>query len=216
MNTSQIFKLIFKHDLRLNELSEENTSSTNNKPEASVLDFMKPDPTFSKLHFSGSNLEAEQFGLDTLSNYATLVSAIQKGLDSDTFITDESIHNTLDAAIQSIEVGERFVVPTHNISEENPEIIETISNLELKSLLEQEYLVFYKAPARNGFDLFLFSKKNIYRDLFPHLQKLVLTAFRFFSINGKKFNTERHFYFETWTLSQPPHGFEEVFPETIL
>tara|TARA_R110002096_G_scaffold326134_4_gene520051 strand:- start:1280 stop:1930 length:651 start_codon:yes stop_codon:yes gene_type:complete len=216
MNTSQIFKLIFKHDLRLNELSEENTSSTNNKPEASVLDFMKPDPTFSKLHFSGSNLEAEQFGLDTLSNYATLVSAIQKGLDSHTFITGESIHNTLDAAIQSIEVGERFVVPTHNISEENPEIIETISNLELKSLLEQEYLVFYKAPARNGFDLFLFSKKNIYRDLFPHLQKLVPTAFRFFSINGKKFNTERHFYFETWTLSQPPHGFEEVFPETIL
>ena len=216
MTTNQIFKLIFKNDLRLNELSEENTSTSKKNAQASILDFMKPDPTFSKLHFSGTNLETEQFGLDTLSNYATLVGAIQVGLDSDTFITDKSIHNRLDTAIQSIEVGERFVIPTLNTQKGNPEILETITNLELKALLEQEYLVFYKAPARNGFDLILFSKKNIYRDLFPHLKELVPNAFRFFSINGKKFNTERHFYFETWTLSYPPHGFEEVFPETIL
>jgi hypothetical protein len=52
--------------------------------------------------------------------------------------------------------------------------------------------------------------------MFYPLQKLVPETFRFFSINGKKFRTERHFYFETWTLEKPPHGFEEVFPETVL
>ena len=216
MNESQIFKLIFKHDLLLNELSEDNTSALQKNAEASILDFMKPDPTYSKLHFAGTNLEAEQFGLNTLSKYSSVVEAIQKGLSINTFITEADIHTTLDTAVQSIEVWERFVAPTQNIQEENPELLKTTSQLELKSLLEQEYLVFYKAPARNGFDLILFSKKNIYRDLFPHLQELVPSAFRFFSINGKKFNTERHFYFETWTLSHPPHGFEEVFPETIL
>ncbi len=216
MNSTQIFKLIFKHDLRLNELSEENDSASPKHSEASVLDFMKPDPTFSQLHFSGSDLEAEQFSLDSLSNYAELIEAIQLGLASEAYIVQHNTHSKLDAAIKAIEIGERIVIPSKKDPQENQELLEKAPNLELKVLLEDGHSVLYKAHARNGFDLFLFSKKNIYRDLFPHLQKLVPSAFRFFSINGKKFNTERHFYFETWTLSQPPHGFEEVFPETIL
>jgi hypothetical protein len=35
-------------------------------------------------------------------------------------------------------------------------------------------------------------------------------------MNGKRITSERKFYFETWALSQPPHGIEEVFPETVL
>jgi hypothetical protein len=40
--------------------------------------------------------------------------------------------------------------------------------------------------------------------------------FRFFSMNGKRINSERTFYFETWALDRPPHGIEEVFTETVL
>ncbi len=216
MNNTQILKLIFKHDLRLNELSEENSSNSAKQPEASILDFMKPDPTFSRLQFSGSDLETEHFSLDSLSNYSLLIEAIQKGLNSDIFITQKNTCNNLEVAIQETGIGERILIPSGSDPQKNRELLETASNMELKTLLDQEHIVLYKAQARNGFDLFLFSKKNIYRNLFPHLQMLVPSSFRFFSINGKKFNTDRHFYFETWTLSQPPHGFEEVFPETIL
>jgi hypothetical protein len=76
--------------------------------------------------------------------------------------------------------------------------------------------VIYKEQAKNGFDLHMFSKKNIYTKFFHPLQNMLPDAFRFFSINGKKFRSERHFYFETWTLARPPHGFEEVFPESVL
>ena len=99
--------------------------------------------------------------------------------------------------------------------------IDTNSNVghlkdELKEALEDKFIVVYKEQAKNGFDLHLFSKKNIYTDMFYPLQELVPDNFRFFSINGKKFRSERHFYFETWTLDRPPHGFEEVFKESVL
>ncbi|MDZ7806392.1 MAG: hypothetical protein U5K71_04670 [Gracilimonas sp.] len=86
----------------------------------------------------------------------------------------------------------------------------------LRKTIDHGHIVIYKVLSKDGFDLQIFSKKNVYRDMFFPLQKLVPDHFRFFSINGKKFNTERHFYFETWTLNRPPHGFEEVFPETVL
>ena len=99
--------------------------------------------------------------------------------------------------------------------------VDTNSNVghlktELREVLENEFVVIYKEQAKNGFDLHLFSKKNIYTKFFFPLQSMLPDAFRFFSINGKKFRSERHFYFETWTLARPPHGFEEVFPESVL
>lgn len=120
------------------------------------------------------------------------------------------------AAIEAIKVSESIIASLTEPAEERLPSIENEDDYGLKFLLENEFLVFHKVAAPNGFDLVLYSKENVYFNLFPHLHKLVPDAFRFFSINGKKFNTERHFYFETWTLARPPHGFEEVFPETVV
>ena len=216
MNSSQIFKLIFKHDLRLNELVDNNTVTSREDAEASILDFMTPDPTYSRLHFSGTDLETEKFGINTLTEYASIIEAIERGLSAHSYSANNETYSTFIEAIQSIEVNQGvFISPNQNATKELPSI-EMDTDFGLKFLLENEFIVVHKVAAPTGFDLVLYSKENVYFDLFPHLQNLVPDAFRFFSINGKKFNTERHFYFETWTLARPPHGFEEVFPETVI
>ncbi|MFA5668216.1 MAG: hypothetical protein WC967_03160 [Balneolaceae bacterium] len=216
MNSSQIFKLIFKHDLRLNELADNNAASTPKDAEASILDFMKPDPTYSRLHFSGTDLETEEFGINTLTEYASIIEAIERGLNAHSYSANNEIYSTFMEAVQSIDVNQGvFISPTENATKQLPSI-HNEEDFGLKFLLENEFIVVHKVAAPTGFDLVLYSQDNVYFDLFPHLQNLVPDAFRFFSINGKKFNTERHFYFETWTLARPPHGFEEVFPETVI
>jgi hypothetical protein len=87
---------------------------------------------------------------------------------------------------------------------------------ELAEVLKSGDLVLYKEKAHQGFDLHLFSQKNIYPKLFYPLRNLVNDDFRFFSINGKRIRSERQFYFETWSLHKPPHGAEEVFAETEI
>jgi hypothetical protein len=97
-----------------------------------------------------------------------------------------------------------------------PEIIHSFVGRMLRDVLEKGWIVAYKREAKNGFDLLLFSKGNIYPKFFYPLQKLLPEAFRFFSINGKRLSSEQKFFFETWTLHKPPHGFEEVFPESVF
>jgi len=84
------------------------------------------------------------------------------------------------------------------------------------NVLKTGTYVIYKEQAHHGYDLHLFSMENIYPALFDALKPLVDDQFRFFSINSKRMGSERHFYFETWTLENPPHGAEEVLPETVL
>ncbi|MFY0685305.1 MAG: hypothetical protein JXR20_12200 [Balneola sp.] len=219
MNNSQILKLIFNHDQRLAELAPTEIDSNTSDANSVLADFMRPDPTYSRLYFTASDLENETFGINTLTEYTSFLDAIEKGLQSENFSTKAGSFNDLDSAINAIEFGEVVVIQnndnfTPNISDlhrSNPEF-KTV----LKKSLENGLVIIYKDEAPNGFNLHLFSKKNIYQSLFYPLQKLLPVAFRFFSINGKKFKTERHFYFETWTLDRPPHGFEEVFVESVL
>ncbi|MEO1021371.1 MAG: hypothetical protein AAFW89_02410 [Bacteroidota bacterium] len=219
---NQIFKLIFEHDLRLDELTDRNTHGNPKLPTSSLEDFLKPDPTFSKLYFTGTDLDRDLFGLNQLSAYTQILDAIDAGLNHAPVRTQQASFPSLTEAISTLEPGQAVV-----IGNEEPEIelstvfIDYNSNVghlksELRTLLEQDLVVIYKEQAKNGFDLHLFSRKNVYRDIFFPLQALVPEAFRFFSINGKKFRSERHFYFETWTLDRPPHGFEEVFTESVL
>ena len=87
---------------------------------------------------------------------------------------------------------------------------------ELAHILKTGAYVLYKEQAHHGYDLHLFSMDNIYPTLFEQLKPVVSDEFRFFSINSKRMGSERHFYFETWTLDNPPHGAEEVLAETVL
>jgi hypothetical protein len=86
----------------------------------------------------------------------------------------------------------------------------------LRSLLGEGHIIIFIEKTDNGNDLHLFSRENIYPAFFRELKPLVGPGFRFFSINGKRAKSDRLFFFETWTLDRPPHGFEEVFPETVL
>ncbi|MEQ9089618.1 MAG: hypothetical protein RIE52_00935 [Balneola sp.] len=222
MNNSQILKLIFHHDQRLDQLQDRNANRTKEQIESTLADFMKPDPTYSRLYFTGTDLKKEKFGIDVLSEYDGFISAMEEGLDTDSYQTHSDDFDSLDEAISSLELGEVIVVGDKKADFDISTLhIDTNSNVghlktELREVLENEFVVIYKEQAKDGFDLHMFSKKNIYTKFFHPLQNMLPDAFRFFSINGKKFRSERHFYFETWTLARPPHGFEEVFPESVL
>jgi hypothetical protein len=221
MNNTQIFKLIFLHDQRLDELADRGAGIPD---KATLEDFMKPDPTYSKLYFSGTDLEKEQFGLSTLQAFPRIIEAIQTGLGAEKYHTASDEFNSLAEAIDTISVGDVII-----IGDEADQMKSEIATLhlddnsnvghlksELREFLQNDCIVIYKEKAHDGFDLHFFSKKNIYTRFFHNLQNLLPDAFRFFSINGKRMRSERFFYFETWTLAQPPHGFEEVYPESVL
>ncbi|MEX0719312.1 MAG: hypothetical protein WD059_01505 [Balneolaceae bacterium] len=218
-----IFKLIFEHDLRLDKLAKRNANKAKDEDEATLADFMKPDPTYSKFYLTGTDLSNEFFGLNNLKEFPKVLEALQEAFSGKNIHTSGTSHNSLGRAIESVNTGEVIVLSDEkklnfDISSIHIDTNSNVGHLksELKEFLEQRLIVIYKEQAKDGFDLHIFSKRNIYRDMFFPLQKLVPDAFRFFSINGKKFRSERHFYFETWTLDKPPHGFEEVFPESVL
>lgn len=221
---TDIFKLIFHHDQRLEKLSGHSSPENPRQMESSLQDFMKPDPTYSRFYFSGTDLQKERFGLNVLSSYKKLIEAIETAFKGFKIMTRKSEHSALIEAIETLDTGEVIILAKENNSN-HPDIsdLEIQTDNEkahqkksLKEAIEAGYIVIYKVRAKDGFDLQMFSRKNVYREMFFPLQKLVPDQFRFFSINGKKFNTERHFFFETWSLDRPPHGFEEVHPESVL
>ncbi len=222
MNNSQILKLIFHHDQLLDQLQDRNANRTKEQIESTLADFMKPDPTYSRLYFTGTDLDEEKFGINVLSEYDGFISALEEGLETKNYQTHSGNFDSLDEAISSLELGEVIVVGDKKADFDVSTLhIDTNSNVghlktELREVLENDFVVIYKEQAKDGFDLHMFSKKNIYTKFFHPLQNMLPDAFRFFSINGKKFRSERHFYFETWTLTRPPHGFEEVFQESVL
>ncbi|MDX1619136.1 MAG: hypothetical protein R3224_10150 [Balneolaceae bacterium] len=217
-----IFKLFFEHDLRLDDLTERNTGKeprTGNSIEA----FMKPDPTYSKFYLTGTRLEEERFGLTVLEHYPAIVGVLENLFEKAHLRTAEGTHPTLSEAIDNLNLGEALLISVEPDLDLDPSSlkVEIDSNVghfksELREVLGEEIKVLYKENAHDGFDLHLFSKENIYRDLFYPLKELVGDSFRFFSINSKRVRSERQFYFETWSLEHPPHGAEEVLPETVL
>lgn len=216
---TDIFKLIFHHDQRLSKLDDQDSPVNPKKMESSLEDFMKPDPTFSSFYFSGTDLNEERFGLNVLEAYDRVINALQMAFPDIQIFTHTNKYPSIKDAVEAIDLNEALVLSNENKIDLDISDLNTKKNSHKKTLkksLETGHMILYKVPARNGFDLLMYSQKNVYREMFFPLQKLVPDHFRFFSINGKKFNTERHFFFETWTLDRPPHGFEEVHPETVL
>lgn len=219
MNNHQILKLIFNHDERLNELDSTGSGKQKTDVNSVLAEFMSPDPTYSRLYFTASDLENETFGINTLTEYKKFLKALEEGFEVDKFHTEKGVFEDLETALSTIHFGEVVVIQkAENISVDITTMNRSNEAFKksLKQALENECVIIYKDEAPNGYNLHLFTRKNIYPSLFYPLQNLLPKAFRFFSINGKKFNTERHFYFETWTLARPPHGFEEVFVESVL
>jgi hypothetical protein len=220
-----IFKLFFNHDLRLDKLAKRNANKTKEEVEATLEDFMQPDPTYSKFYITGTHLDKEQFGINVLSKSDEILHKLDAVFKNHqiTATTNKS-YNSLAEGLETIHVGEALVISNND---RLPEVDLTTLTIdkeskvghkkdEIRTVIESGAYLLYKEPAHHGYDLHLFSEENIYPHLFEAFKPLVDKTFRFFSINNKRMRSERHFYFETWTLDNPPHGAEEVYAETVL
>lgn len=217
-----IFKLFFEHDLRLDQLRERKLDRSTQEVSGSIEAFLKPDPTYSKFYFTGTLLPDELFGIDQIRHYDEVKEALCNSLKLYNSFTGNK-KAPLGELIESEEIGKAIILTTgdENRWAETALDLDDDSNVghkksELAEVLQAGDLVIYKEKAHQGFDLHLFSEKNIYPLFFEPFRSLLNDQFRFFSINGKRIRSERKFYFETWTLDRPPHGAEEVFPETVL
>jgi hypothetical protein len=218
----EIFKLIYEHDLRLDNLRERKLDRGSPEVSASIEDFLKPDPTYSKFYLSGTMLNDEKFGLSCLKSHLSVLEQIQNAFEGINIFNGTKTFDLI-SDLDSLPVGRPLIVTKKEQNQwQHEELkLEADSNAGhkkegLANVLSDGDMVLYKEPAHDGYDLHLFSQKNIYRDFFYRFQKMVNPEFRFFSMNGRRVRSERRFYFETWTLERPPHGVEEVFKETVL
>jgi hypothetical protein len=220
-----IFKLFFNHDQRLDKLAKRNANKTKEEVEASLKDFMTPAPTFSKFYITGTHLDEEKFGINALEKHEQVLETLDAIFEGQHIRTSSQEFQRLSDAISDTKIGQAMLLTASTADltgiDLGPLEVGSESNVghlkdELREVLLGGHMVMYKEQAHHGFDLHLFSKENIYPQLFHPLQQLVDKKFRFFSINSKRMQSEKHFYFETWTLDRPPHGAEEVFHETVL
>lgn len=213
-----LFKLLFEHDMLL-----ENDQDSHTGRPSTLEDFLKPRSTFSRFYFSGTVLGEGLFGLDQLNRYEGIISAIDRALGQPVYTLKGGRH--MQGLQQVLDASSLFDAIAVGATEGDPGIDALQLDLQtgvraklplLRSVLAGGHLILFIEKAENGCDLHLFSRENIYPAFFRELKPLVGPEFRFFSINGKRAKSERLFFFETWTLDRPPHGFEEVFPETVL
>jgi hypothetical protein len=213
-----LFKLLFEHDMLL----DEGGSSPSGK-QSTLEDFLKPQPTFSRFYFSGTVLDERLFGLDQLQHFNEIIQGIDNALGKPMYSLKggRQMHG-LQNVLEVSSVSDAFVV-AHGMQ------VPPVDDLQLgiqtgvrqklpllRSLLSAGHIIIFIEKTDDGCDLHLFSRENIYPAFFRELKPLVGSGFRFFSINGKRAKSDRLFFFETWTLDRPPHGFEEVFQETVL
>jgi hypothetical protein len=213
-----LFKLLFEHDMLLDDGGSSPSSRA-----ATLEDFLKPQPTFSRFYFSGTVLDDRLFGLDQLHHFNEIIQGIDNALGKPMYsLKGGQLMRGLQNVLEVSSVFDAFVVT-------NGRQVPPVDDLQLgiqtgvrqklpmiRSLLGAGHIIIFIEKTDDGCDLHLFSRENIYPVLFRELKPLVSPDFRFFSINGKRAKSDRLFFFETWTLDRPPHGFEEVFPETVL
>lgn len=233
---TDILKLIFEHDFRMEQLSDAFDPRKELRRKSSLEEFMKPVQTYSKFYLTGTKLDNGDFtfGFSALSSFEKLFDLFKKALDFHSVISNSESGSGSERINYSflLQPNRTLVLcPSESkaraaaslfADEENEALFSgTLSVREkisvIKPFLDIGCYVLFTEKAHNGTDLHLFTKENVYERFFEVYQPLTgSNNFRFFSINGKKAKSERLFYFETWSLNRPPHGFEEVFPETTL
>jgi len=237
MSDSNLLKLVFFHDQRMEELSSSKAVSNQTELYPLAL-FTQPDPTYSRLLFMGTELADKRFGLNCLEHNHELV-AIFNRLYSPVIASESSDAMSLGDWIDNAQVNAFIIVQSNDEAKEaevdvTSKVLENgglfseatehsisswgyeISPDQIHTILMQGYQVITKIPAANGYDLELYSRTNPYISFFYPIQSLLPDAFRFFSINGKRVHTSEALYFEFSRLHNPPHGYEEVYPESVL
>ncbi len=231
-NDTDLFKLIYEHDLRIEQLSGDYDRTKENRRSSTLEEFMKPVQTYSKFYLTGTRLgpglEA-RFGFNTLKRFESIFTLFREATGCAFFSDGSSVHPVTDFTPKLILDPEKtFILAsdaallTEDRLQQSRQIFSSALSVREKNGLMRPWLddgcrVLFTERAHHGTDLHLFSRENIYEAFFERYQPLTgRPDFRFFSINGKRSKSERLFYFETWTLDRPPHGFEEVFPQTRL
>lgn len=190
----------------------------------SLEDFLKPQQTYSRFYLSATDLQSQHFGLSACEDAELLLDTFISAIGINRYLlTDGSFVDDLKQALNHVAEGVGIVlIPEGNRAEPvvfpiiGPETSFRDHITELTQILDKGHRVLFKVKAHHGFDIHLYSRDNIYRSFFYAYQPLIRPELRFFSINGKRAKSERLFYFETWSLQRPPHGFEEVFSDTAF
>lgn len=220
-----IFKLIFEHDIVFDDHSGREDTHKQKEVTTTLEQFMKPMPTYVKYYFSGTQLaDSPKFGLSTLDQYPQILQSLGSVFGNkpvwgpegklDVPFADRLLNATFHEAFLIGEGAEK-----HNSSDlqltEQTGIRERLQKI--VPLLDKGIIFLAAEKAHHGMDLHMFARDNHYEAFFNTFQPLTHKQdFRYFSINGKRVGSERSFYFETWTLNRPPHGFEEVTPDAVL
>lgn len=219
-----ILKYCFHHDLPINDL--DGKASENAGGDDPLAQFMRPDPTYSLLWFSGTRIEGNQaqLGLQVLGHFPPLRDKISEGL-SDLHLIQQKGGKQFDSVkdfIDRAEIGETMLLA--NQAFDYPPLPPTglnfgLSNYKalLADCLRVGFVVLAKAPHKNGFDLMLHSNQNLYARFFDPFKSLSgKEDLRIFSINLKRMDKERKLYFELHNVNQAPHGAEEILPESVM
>lgn len=214
-----IFKLIFEHDIILEHLAGTEDPRHTAKKELSIEDFMKPTPTYAKYYLTGTQLEQQKFGLSALSQADRIFKTLEQ------IFAKYAAWNQHGEPVSSLEnflhqaTPYQYLIfhPEKNRVPVKPESLSVDEHTNVRDRLpalthymDEGFIIMYVEKSHDGIDVHFFTAKNLYEDFFTALQPVASPNLRYFSINGKKVNSERSFYFETWTLERPPHGFEEV------
>lgn len=219
-----ILKLLFEHDMLL-EQQPGNTDPRNRRKRMSTLEeLMHPIPTYSRFYISGTRFDDKdyEFGLDRLQHYPMILTALDRSFTNLKFTTSTGKKPTLfSSAFTSLNKGEAIVMHTNELLSDPSELtLGTQSGVyerlpQLIAYLDRDNHVVFKEPALNGFDIHIFTRHNLYDTLFHTLKDIRDDSLRFFSINGKRAKNEKLFYFETYRIDDPPHGFTEIHQQSV-
>ncbi|MDV7391376.1 hypothetical protein RZS08_08495, partial [Arthrospira platensis SPKY1] len=192
-------------DLSINELDTPKPSTAQTE-EDRLAAFLRPDPTYSLLWFSGTRIQdgKAQLGLQTLGHFPSIRTQIAQALGDLHLIQPQegSRYDSITHFIDAAPVNKTLILA--NQAFDFPPLPPTgldfsLSNYKslLADCLRVGFVVLTKAPHQHGFDLMLNSHTNLYTRFFEPFKSLLPTSdLRIFSINLKRMDSERKLYFE--------------------
>lgn len=239
-----ILKIIYEHDITLETLSGNDDPRNLQKDKEALLEsFLSPQKTWCRYYFTGTTLptgdtsfekqglEEFRFGLNSLMAWPEIQKQLPKvvklsegvhGPATTWHRTDGTRFDNLEEALAKLEPCDLIISGSNSDARLRKNLeLDSMTGIRerfepLTGLLEKEHLVLMAEKAHHGMDIHLFSRWNLYEPIFYTFQAMAGPELRYFSINGKRIRTERQFYFETWSLERPPHGFQEVTAESRL
>ncbi|TVQ74936.1 MAG: hypothetical protein EA363_01085 [Balneolaceae bacterium] len=233
----EILKIIYEHDMTLEHLSgDDDPRNRMTDREHTLASFLAPQKTYNRYYFTGTNLDENRFGLSSMHAWPVVREMIggilhdaageSSGKSSfagrDWHRPDGTHHNSFSEGLEDLRPYDVLISgDTSNQDIRSKLILDDRTGVRerfepLTALLDRGHLVILAEKAHHGCDLHLFCRHNLYEPLFHGCKDILNPGLRCFTINGKRVNSERHFYFETWSLDRPPHGFQEVTPDARI